>query len=712
MMMGSSSLPSLQMSGGMGGGMGMSMDAYGGDPRHHALMMHSKLDALEHEVQKVKMHQASQQLMPLGMPMGAPMAPMGMAPMGQMGAAAGSMQLQPAADQPSSGRRAAHKELMSAHKELVDMMKKQSEQHAALMKAHKDLMKANKGGKGKGEKKQKVNPALGVVRLDYNYPPAAGDIDSPASFGYDVYYRVCPGLTFEMAQNGRFTEEVERNFAEAIKYLEARGVCAMTGDCGFMMAFQVKARQIATKPIFMSSMVQCPIIAAAFDPGDQILVLTANGNSLRPQKEVLMNSCGFDVNEDRFVIVGCQDVPGFDAVAKGEAVPLEVVQPGIVKKVKATIKAKPAIRAILMECTELPPYSDACRAATGLPVWDAITGADFYVNAYKDNPRFGINDWQEDWDEEQEEYNYGDNLIQKDKDELLNKVGGAQPKKKPSKKQVEKLKKKLAKKQAPCLGVVRLDYNYPPAAGDIDCPGSYGYDVLFRVIPGLTFEMAQAGRMTPAVERSFRAGIQWLEKKGAVGITGDCGFMMAFQPIARDVATVPVFMSSMVQSPMISVAFDKYDKVVILTANSATLKPQKEILLSQCGFNVDDDRFLIVGCQDVPGFDAVAKGGKVDVEYVTPGIVKLVKDLLKRQPTIRAILLECTELPPYSDALRQATGLPVWDAITNADFFISASQDNPRFGLNDWQNPWDGEADEYVWGENLSAAQKAKCLNF
>ena len=39
---------------------------------------------------------------------------------------------------------------------------------------------------------------LGVIRLDYDYPPAPGDIDSPDSFAYDVYYRVVPGLTFEM----------------------------------------------------------------------------------------------------------------------------------------------------------------------------------------------------------------------------------------------------------------------------------------------------------------------------------------------------------------------------------------------------------------------------------------------------------------------------------------------------------------------------------
>merc|ERR1712232_870858 len=131
-------------------------------------------------------------------------------------------------------------------------------------------------------------------------------------------------------------------------------------------------------------------------------------------------------------------------------------------------------------------------------------------------------------------------------------------------------------------GVVRLDY-------------SYAYDVIFRCVPGLTFDMAQAGRMTPAVDKEFRAAVKWLEAKGAAGITGDCGFMMAFQPITRQVANVSCFMSSMVQCPMVSVAFDKYDKIMILTANSATLKPQKDILLSQCGFDVDDSRFVIYG---------------------------------------------------------------------------------------------------------------------
>jgi len=629
--------------------------------------------------------------------------------------------------------------VMQMHRDLIVKMTELQGRHSDLLGSHGDLMKAHAevlsfasdlqakvsaGGQAKvsadaqlkdGGKALdpdlKKHPGLGVIRLDYNYPPAEGDVDSAASFGFDVTYRVVPGMTFEMAQRGKFTDEVERRFAEGIKFLEHKGVNAISGDCGFMMAFQVLARKIATVPVFMSSMVQCPVVAASFDPKQQILILTANEETLKPQKDVLLSSCGFKVDDQRFIIKGCQNVPGFDAVAKGLAVPTEIVQPGVVKMTMEILEKNPSIGAILLECSELPPYADALRAATELPVWDAITAADFYISGYKDNPRFGIDDWQAEWNKEQEEvYTFGENLTQKDREAIINKTQApaaqAKAKAKAKAKHVQKVKK-LARKQAPILGVVRLDYNYPPSAGDVDCPGSYDYQVIYRCVPGLTFEMAQAGMMTYTVQQQFVSCIKWLEAQGAVGITGDCGFMMAFQPLARDVAMVPVFMSAMVQCPMVSVAFDKYDKILILTANGSTLKPQKETLLSHCGFDVDDDRFIIQGCQDIPGFDAVAKGARVDVDFVTPGVVKLAHGIIDKFPDIRSIVLECTELPPYADALRQSTGLPVWDAITCADFFISCRKDNPRFGLNQWQNDWDGVVNEYKLGQNLSSEQRS-----
>jgi len=38
--------------------------------------------------------------------------------------------------------------------------------------------------------------------------------------------------------------------------------------------------------------------------------------------------------------------------------------------------------------------------------------------------------------------------------------------------------------------------------------------------------------------------------------------------------------------------------------------------------------------------------------------------LLAREPGLQALVLECTNLPPYAAALRQATGLPVHDIVS------------------------------------------------
>jgi len=86
--------------------------------------------------------------------------------------------------------------------------------------------------------KKELAPSLGVIRLDYDYPPAPGDIDSPDSFPYKVYYKVVPGLSFEMCQSGNLTEEVKDRFKESIQWLvNEKNVSGITGDCGFMMYF-------------------------------------------------------------------------------------------------------------------------------------------------------------------------------------------------------------------------------------------------------------------------------------------------------------------------------------------------------------------------------------------------------------------------------------------------------------------------------------------
>jgi len=265
---------------------------------------------------------------------------------------------------------------------------------------------------------------------------------------------------------------------------------------------------------------------------------------------------------------------------------------------------------------------------------------------------------------------------------------------------------------APSLGIIRLDYDYPANKGDIDCADSFTYDVFYKVVPGLTFEMCQSGEMTPEVEERFKYAINWLiYEKNVKAITGDCGFMMYFQKLARQTTRLPIFMSSLCVLPAVTCSYAQDEQIIIMTANGKTLEPMRDLIRDECGVDTEEQRYNIIGCQDVDGFEAVAEGGKVDFDKTEPGIVKLAMDSLAKYPETRALLLECTELPQFSDSLRKATGLPVYDAITACNFFIDGFKDNARFGLNDWQKEWDGEQEKYSFGDNLSSYEKEELVN-
>ena len=262
-----------------------------------------------------------------------------------------------------------------------------------------------------GETKKSAAACLGVIRLDYDYPPAPGDIDHPDSFNCDVYYKVVPGLTFDVCKDGvkALKKDVEMRFKESIKWLvEEKKVKGVTGDCGFMMYFQKLAREVTKIPIFMSSLCQLPAVTCGYAENEQIIIMTANGEKLKPMRNLIRDECGVDTQDRRYNIVGCEDVPYFgEAVAKGEKVNTKEAQTAIVKKALEAISKYPQSRAFLLECTELPPYSDAIRFYTGLPVYDSITACHFFISGHKDNPKFALKGWQDAWDGKQEEYHYG-----------------------------------------------------------------------------------------------------------------------------------------------------------------------------------------------------------------------------------------------------------------------------------------------------------------
>mmetsp|Transcript_2515 Transcript_2515/g.6336 ORF Transcript_2515/g.6336 Transcript_2515/m.6336 type:complete len:568 (-) Transcript_2515:263-1966(-) len=543
--------------------------------------------------------------------------------------------------------------------------------------------------------------ALGVIRLDYDYSPAKGDIDHPGSFCYPVYYRVVPGLTFSMCQTGQMTPEVETKFSEAIKYLESRNVCAITGDCGFMMYFQEKARQLTKKPVFMSSLAHLPSVTSSFASEEKIAIFTANSSSLAPMKPLIKSECGVEVDDTRYVIVGCEDVDGFEAVEKGEKVDLAKVTPGIVKKCRTTLAKDPSIKAICFECTQLPPFSDALRHVTKLPVFDAITCCDFFMSGLRDNPRFGVDDWHKQWDGLQEEYKFGKNLSAEDKAALQNKAAEdegktmsqlAEPLVKKQKQAMHLFSKVRADRCNAKVGILRMDGERTAQPGDIISPQSFAYGAVYKAVPGLTREMCESGEyLADDVKSKVLEAIgDLVDQNGAKSIVGDSAAMVHLQSLVRQRCSMPVSMSPLTQLPALLCAYNKTEKIAILTDASGDCAKAMASLKEADGSALDDSRLVIVSCTDV---------GEV-------GLVSKAQQAMK-DASIRAFLLENPELPRHSDAIRAATGLPVYDAITGSDMLMSAFLDNPRFSNSTaWHLNWDGVQETLDWMKYLSPEDK------
>ena len=87
-------------------------------------------------------------------------------------------------------------------------------------------------------------------------------------------------------------------------------------------------------------------------------------------------------------------------------------------------------------------------------------------------------------------------------------------------------------------------------------------------------------------------------------------------------------MSPLCQLPSTTCLFCAKEKIVVVTANGKTLEPMHALIKDECGVEMHEDRYHIIGGENIDGFEAVALGEKVDTVKVEPGVVALCKQAL------------------------------------------------------------------------------------
>jgi len=218
------------------------------------------------------------------------------------------------------------------------------------------------------------------------------------------------------------------------------------------------------------------------------------------------------------------------------------------------------------------------------------------------------------------------------------------------------------------IGILLLDTAVPFIPGDVANATTYDYPVRFQKVGG--YSVARAIGRDPSVFRVLKDAADELVGQGVRAVTGDCGFMAIHQQRLAEELAVPVFLSSLLQIPFIHAIIGRSARVGVVTADSRSLDPE---LLAAAGVD-DPDRVAVAGLQDSPAFYrfAVEETGTLDTTAVEDEVVAAARKLVAEHTTVRAILLECSLLPPYAAAVQQSVNLPVFDYITMIDFVFRA----------------------------------------
>jgi len=217
------------------------------------------------------------------------------------------------------------------------------------------------------------------------------------------------------------------------------------------------------------------------------------------------------------------------------------------------------------------------------------------------------------------------------------------------------------------IGILLLDSRAPFIHGDVGNARTYPYPVRFKRIDGLTVERIFAHDL--GFIDKMVAGARELEREGVKAITGDCGFMAIYQSAVKAAVNIPVLLSSLIQIPLIQATLPDTAKIGVITANSKSLTPD---VFRRIG--VDETATVIVGLENHPHFKAAALDeiGSLDSDRIREEVTASARRMIAAHPEVRSILLECSMLPPYGEAVSRATGLPVYDFLNMIDYVYSA----------------------------------------
>ena len=214
------------------------------------------------------------------------------------------------------------------------------------------------------------------------------------------------------------------------------------------------------------------------------------------------------------------------------------------------------------------------------------------------------------------------------------------------------------------LGILMLDTRFPRPAGDVGNPNSFDFPVIFETVSGASARRVVHDRASGLLDPFVEAGRR-LAARGALGISTSCGFLALYQRELAQALPVPVAVSSLLQVAWLDRILPQGRRAGVITFDAASLTAAH---LEAAGAPADTP---VAG---MPAGGALQRailddGAPFDRAAIARELADAGLRLKRAHPEVGAIVLECTNLPPYRRALAQATALPVYDVGTLLNWF-------------------------------------------
>lgn len=220
------------------------------------------------------------------------------------------------------------------------------------------------------------------------------------------------------------------------------------------------------------------------------------------------------------------------------------------------------------------------------------------------------------------------------------------------------------------IGVLCLESLFPKPRGHLRNPLTFDFPVLCKVVKGANIPKLLFDP-TPELARPFVDAAIALEKEGVRAITGSCGFLARYQDLIATQVRVPVFLSSLVQIPLVRLLHGRDSRIGVLTASSAALTREH---FQNTGSGIEE--VFIKGMEGYPEFwETIIEGKRHDFD-----LDRLEKEICSAAETLAgennldALVLECTDLSAFSRSIQDRIGIPVYDINSLTEYVYSAVQ--------------------------------------